>query len=120
MSSGVATKTAARERRLAFEAAARFAGLPQHGTTLGSASAPATLIGFADLQYPFCGRYGREVLPSVVDGYVRPGKLGLELNLLTFLGEDSVRAAEAAGSRTASGTSPTPSTRRRGRRTRAT
>ena len=75
---------------------ARFAGIPQDGIVLGSSSAPATLVEYADLQCPYCGVYGREVLPSVVDKYVRPGHLKLESHVLTFLGEDSVRAGRMA------------------------
>lgn len=78
-----------------------FAGIPQDGIALGRPGAPATLTEFADLQCPFCADYAREVLPSVVDRYVRTGRLRLELKLLAFLGEDSVRggrmAAAAAG-----------------------
>ena len=65
---------------------ARFAALPQDGIRLGSPSAPATLVEFADLQCPFCGAYARDVLPTIIDRYVRPGKLKLELNLVTFVG----------------------------------
>lgn len=75
---------------------ARFAGLPQDGIRLGKASAPVTLVEFADLQCPFCGDYARDVLPTVLDEYVRPGKVKLELNLMTFVGEDSVKAAKVA------------------------
>jgi hypothetical protein len=32
---------------------ARFAGIEQHGTTLGAPGAPATLTEYADLQCPF-------------------------------------------------------------------
>jgi len=78
------------------ETAAVFAGIPQDGVALGSANSPATLTEFADLQCPFCAEYAREVLPSVVDRYVRPGRLRLELGVLTFLGEDSVRAGQMA------------------------
>ncbi len=81
----------------------RFAGIPQDGITLGTASAPATLVEFADLQCPYCGAYGRDVLPSVVERYVKPGRLRLELNLLTFVGEDSVRAGRVATAAAAKG-----------------
>jgi protein-disulfide isomerase len=79
---------------------ARFAGIPQDGTRLGSPSAPVTLVEFADLQCPFCGEYARNVLPTIIDKYVRPGKLKLELNLLTFVGEDSLKAGKLAAATT--------------------
>src|SRR5690606_602302 len=78
------------------EVVARFAGVPQDGIALGAPAAPFTLIEFADLQCPFCAVYARDVLPTIIDRYVRPGKLRLELNLLTFLGEDSIRAGRVA------------------------
>jgi protein-disulfide isomerase len=58
-----------------------FAGIPQDGTALGSASAPATPTEYADLQCPFCADYARDVLPAVVERYVRTGRLRLELRL---------------------------------------
>ncbi len=73
-----------------------FAGIPQDGIALGSPSAPVTLVEFADLQCPYCAVYATEVLPTIIDRYVRPGKLRLELNVLTFLGDDSVRAGRVA------------------------
>lgn len=78
-------------------ATSQLAGLPQDGITLGSPSAPATLIEFADMQCPFCADYAVVVLPTVIDRYVRTGKLKLELQVLSFLGDDSVRAAQMAG-----------------------
>ncbi len=78
-----------------------FDGIPQDGRTLGAANAPATLTEFADLQCPFCADYARDVLPAVVERYVRTGRIRLELKLLAFVGEDSLRggrmAAAAAG-----------------------
>jgi len=78
------------------EVGALFAGIPQRGTVLGDPRAPATLTEFADLQCPFCAEYARDVLPTVVRDYVRPGRLKLDLQLMSFLGPDSVRAARMA------------------------
>jgi protein-disulfide isomerase len=78
------------------EVAARLAGIPQDGIALGAPGAPATLIEWADLQCPFCAQYSREVLPTLIERYVRPGKLKLELGVLTFVGADSVEAGQMA------------------------
>jgi protein-disulfide isomerase len=73
-----------------------FDGVPQQGAVLGDRNAPARLIEFVDLQCPFCAQYTRQVLPTIVDRYVRSGRLRVELRPLTFIGDDSVRAAAAA------------------------
>ena len=78
------------------QVAALFSGIPQQGTLLGSPKAPHTLVEFADLQCPVCQRYTLDVLPSVIQRYVRTGKLRLELKLRTFIGPDSVPAARLA------------------------
>ena len=75
-------------------------GIPQQGVTLGEADAPATLIEFADLQCPFCAQYATQALPTVLDRYVRSGRLKLQLRLLAFLGPDSERGAEVAAAAT--------------------
>ena len=77
-----------------------FAGIPQHGIELGSRSAPLTLTEFADLQCPFCRQYALEVLPTLVQRYVRRGRLRMVFRDLAFIGPDSARAgllAAAAG-----------------------
>ena len=73
-----------------------LAGIPQSGIALGSEQAPATLVEFADLQCPYCGVFAREVLPTVVQRYVRTGRLRLESRVLAFVGDDSVRAGRMA------------------------
>ena len=77
----------------AAEVAALYRGIPQSGYQLGSRGARVTLAEFADLQCPFCGEYGREVLPTIVERYVRTGKLRLVFRNLAFIGEDSEEAA---------------------------
>lgn len=79
---------------------ALFKGIPQKGITLGQASAPATIVEFADPQCPYCKQYTVNEMPKVVQDYVRTGKAKMELRFLTFIGPDSVKAAsvlEAAG-----------------------
>jgi len=73
-----------------------FAGIPQDGTTLGDPEAPMVLTEFIDLQCFSCRQAAIQVLPGVIETYVRTGRLRLELRTLTFVGPDSVRAAKAA------------------------
>ena len=77
-------------------AASALKGIPQSGVTLGSPHAPVTMVEFADLQCPFCAEYSRNVLPTIIDRYVRTGKVQLQLRLLRFLGPDSDRLARVA------------------------
>ena len=71
----------------------RLSGIPQSGVTLGRKDAPITIIEFGDLQCPACAIASQQVLPSVIDDYVRPGKAKLELRDIHFLGPDSERLA---------------------------
>jgi protein-disulfide isomerase len=77
-----------------------FGGIPQQGVTLGEPDAPATLIEFADLQCPFCAQYTTSALPTVIEDYVRTGRLKMQLRLLRFIGPDSERGAEVAAAAT--------------------
>jgi protein-disulfide isomerase len=84
----------------AKEANALFAGIPQQGNTVGQAGAPVTVVEFADPQCPFCREYTASTMPGVVKDYVRPGKVKMQLRMMSFIGPDSVtaaRALEAAG-----------------------
>jgi protein-disulfide isomerase len=73
-----------------------FKGIPQSGTSLGNPKAKVVMTEYADLQCPFCAQYSNDVLPRIIEEYVRPGKVRLELRLLRFLGPDSNRGAQAA------------------------
>ena len=80
----------------AGQSASLFAGIPQHGTTLGDPNAKVTLSEFADLQCPFCQQFTAAQLPAVVRDYVRTGKVRLEFRNLSFIGPDSQKAARFA------------------------
>jgi protein-disulfide isomerase len=75
---------------------ALFAGIPQHGNTLGNPHAPLTLVEFGDLQCPSCALFAQNALPSIVARYVRPGRVLLVFRGLHFIGSDSLRAARMA------------------------
>jgi len=84
----------------AAEVQARFAGIPQQGIELGSPKAPVTMQEFVDLQCPFCRQYTLGVFPTLVNKYVRTGKLRMEFHNFYIIGPDSLKAskmAEAAG-----------------------
>jgi protein-disulfide isomerase len=77
-----------------------FRGVLQDGITLGSPRAPVTLVEFADLQCPYCADWARDALPTIVQEYVRAGRVRLIFRGLSFVGEQSdtaLRAALAAG-----------------------
>jgi hypothetical protein len=78
------------------EAVELFEGIPQRGAALGDPDAPLRMVEFVDLQCPFCAQYSADVLPTLVERYVRDGSLRIELLPLTFIGDDSVEAGGAA------------------------
>jgi protein-disulfide isomerase len=67
-------------------------GIPQDGKFLGSPDTRVTLIEYADLQCPACRAFGESVTPTIVDRYVRPGRVRMEFRGLAFIGEDSAKA----------------------------
>ena len=73
-----------------------FRGIPERGGVLGKAGAPITVTEYLDLQCPICAETSRTVIPTVVNDYVRSGKVKLQARTLHFIGSDSVRAAQVA------------------------
>jgi protein-disulfide isomerase len=57
-------------------------GIPQNGNTLGNPKAPVTMQYFGDLQCPFCRDFTLGALPSLIQGYVRSGKLKIEYHAM--------------------------------------
>jgi protein-disulfide isomerase len=72
-----------------------FKGIPQRGNELGKPSAPVTMVEYIDLQCPVCRAFETEVMPSIVDRYVRTGKLKVEARPIAFIGPDSQRGQRA-------------------------
>ncbi|HKT84063.1 MAG TPA: thioredoxin domain-containing protein [Solirubrobacterales bacterium] len=80
----------------AAEVNAELQGIPQKDMVLGSESAKATLVEFADLQCPFCKGFAEEILPAVIDGKVRDGEARIEYRNFTIIGPESTPAGAAA------------------------
>src|SRR6185436_17990286 len=78
------------------EANALVAGIPQRGIVLGDPRAPVTFVEFADLQCPFCREYTQRTMTTLVNEYVRTGKMKMEFRNVAFIGTDSARAAQMA------------------------
>jgi protein-disulfide isomerase len=57
-------------------------GIPQSGNTLGSPTAPVTLVYFGDLECPICKDFTLGALPSIIQKWVRTGKLRIEYRSL--------------------------------------
>jgi len=67
------------------EVSATFKGLPQSNVTLGRTNAPATLTEFIDLQCPLCRQFEVEQMPTIVQKYVRTGKLNIRMEPWSIL-----------------------------------
>jgi protein-disulfide isomerase len=68
------------------DANALFKGIPQTGLVLGTPSAPVEMEMFIDVQCPICQRYEVDSLPTIVQKYIKTGKVQLHLQPWAFLG----------------------------------
>jgi protein-disulfide isomerase len=73
-----------------------FKGIPQHGTVLGKANAPVTMVEYIDLQCPICRAFETEVMPTIIPRYVKAGEVRVIARPIAFIGPDSVRGRAAA------------------------
>jgi protein-disulfide isomerase len=89
---GLVLLTRSGEDAVALPPGPSLAGIPQEGVVLGRPDSEVTLIEYADIQCPFCRDYAVDVFPTVVDEYVRSGKIKTEFRGVAFLGPDSEKA----------------------------
>jgi len=61
---------------------ALLGGIPQRGDTLGQPTAPVTLQYFGDLECSICKDFALGALPSLIQTWVRSGKLRIEYRSL--------------------------------------
>ena len=81
-----------------ISAAANQSKTPEIGddVILGDPNAPVTIFVFADYQCPFCGKLYKETEPLIRKNYIETGKANMVNKDLAFLGQESLRAAEAS------------------------
>ena len=68
-----------------------FKGIPQQGLVLGNPNASVEMEMFIDVQCPVCQNFEVTSLPTVVQQYIRTGKVRLDLKPWAFIGNDSYR-----------------------------
>jgi protein-disulfide isomerase len=69
-----------------------ISGIPQHDVILGKPGAEVTLVEYADQQCPGCRYYTLNIFPTLVNEYVRPGKIDMRYHGFPFIGSDSLKA----------------------------
>jgi protein-disulfide isomerase len=64
---------------------------------MGDPNAPVKIIEYSDFQCPYCARFTKETEQALIDAYIATGKVYFEYHSFgAFIGQESVRAAEAA------------------------
>lgn len=63
---------------------------------MGDPNAPVKVQGFADFQCPACLSFFENNEPRLVEEYISTGKVYYEFQAFSFLGQESIDAAEAA------------------------
>jgi protein-disulfide isomerase len=70
-------------------------------TVKGDRRAKVAVIEYSDFQCPYCGKFATEVLPTLEEKYVRPGKLLVAFRHLPLpihaMAQKAAEAAECAG-----------------------
>ena len=75
----------------------------REGRVLGETSAPVIITAWEDFQCPVCKVANTSTLATIIEEYVDTGQVQLHYRYFSFLGDESVRAAEAAEAAAAQG-----------------
>lgn len=75
----------------------------REGRVLGDPSAPVVITAWEDFQCPVCRAATMGTMATIIEEYVDTGKAQLQYRYYSFLGDESVRAAEAAEAAAAQG-----------------
>jgi protein-disulfide isomerase len=67
-----------------------------NGRAWGPADAPIKIEEYLDYQCPACGAYNRSFEEGVVAAFAQTGKVRYEVHSMSFIGQESVDAAQAA------------------------
>jgi protein-disulfide isomerase len=91
-------KSGPARNQVVSEVRALVGGIPESGNVLGNPRAPATLEYFGDLECPICKAFTLEALPSIVQRWVRSGKLKIEYRAMETAthGPEVFRAQQVA------------------------
>ncbi len=63
---------------------------------LGNPNAEITIIEYSDFQCPFCGRFHKDAEETIKNNYVNKGLVSFVYRDFAFLGDESIKSAEAA------------------------
>ena len=72
------------------------ANIKHNGLVLGEDNAPVTVEMFSDFQCPFCKQSDATILPQLVSKYVSTGKVKFIYHPFSFLGQETIDAAQSA------------------------
>jgi protein-disulfide isomerase len=65
------------------------------GRTLGPENAPVLIEEYSDFQCPYCAQFALQTLPQLEDTYIAGGQVRFVSHYFAFIGDESIRAAEA-------------------------
>lgn len=66
-----------------------------HPFVIGDPDAPVVLNEWIDMRCPFCALFNNDTLPVLLEEYVEPGKVRIEVHPISFFGEQSTAGAVA-------------------------